>query len=176
MIERLAEKTRKGLKEKESTIQATFKKVAEVTTPNLEAYQHYFRGEELFNKVKMSEAGEEFEKAIALDSTFSLAYYGFAYTLNWEQMVGARAAILKAIQYIDKVAEKERYLIKALYEDVEGNNEQAIALYKELLELYPSEKEAIYLLGDFYIILVIILQQQYFLRKSSSLTQRIKGL
>jgi len=34
-------------------------------------------------------------------------------------------------------------------EDVEGNRERATALYKELLELYPSEKEALYSIGDF---------------------------
>jgi len=123
--------------------------IADVTTPNLEAYQHYFRGEELINKVKMSEAQEEFEKAIALDSTFSLAYYRFAYTLSWQGKVGAKTPILKAIQHIDKVPEKERYLIKAWYEHVEGNDERAIVLYKKLLELYPSEKEALYNIGNF---------------------------
>ena len=63
-------------------------------------------------------------------------------------MVGARAAILKAIQYIDKVPEKEKYLIKALYEVVEGNTERTVAVYKKLVELYPSEKEALHNLGD----------------------------
>ncbi len=56
---------------------------------------------------------------------------------------------MKAIQYIDKVPEKERYLIKAWYEHVEGNDERAITLYKELLESYPKEKEALYNIGDF---------------------------
>ncbi|MCH8020690.1 tetratricopeptide repeat protein, partial [candidate division KSB1 bacterium] len=149
LLDQLSEKTRIDLREPDTQVQLASRSVAEVTTTNLEAYQHYFRGEELINKVKISEAREEFEKAIALDSTFSLAYYGFAYTLNWDSVVGARAAILKAIQYIDKVPEKERYLIKALYEYVEGNDEGAITLYKELLELYPSEKEALYNIGDF---------------------------
>ncbi len=149
LLDQLSEKTRIDLREPDTQVQLASRSVAEVTTPNLEAYQHYFKGEELINKVKISAAREEFEKAIALDSTFSLAYYGLAHTLHWHIIVGAEAAILKAIQYIDKVPEKERYLIKALYEDVEGNTEQAITLYKELLELYPSEKEALYNIGDF---------------------------
>jgi serine/threonine protein kinase len=68
----------KGLKEKEAEIQAASKKIAEVTTINLEAYQHYFKGEELINKVKFKEAEEELEKAIALDTTFAVAYYRLA--------------------------------------------------------------------------------------------------
>ena len=72
MIDRLSEKTRIDMKEHQETIQLTSRDIADVTTTNLEAYQHYFRGEELINKVNMSEAQEEFEKAIALDSTFSL--------------------------------------------------------------------------------------------------------
>ncbi|MCH8874901.1 protein kinase, partial [candidate division KSB1 bacterium] len=146
LIDRLSFNTRESF---QYPLASPLTPIADVTTPNLEAYQHYFKGEELINKAKMVEAREEFEKAIALDSAFSLAYYGLAYTLYWDGIVGAEAAILQAIQYIDKVPEKERYLIKALYEDVEGNNERAIAVYKELLELYPSEKEALYNIGDF---------------------------
>ena len=52
MIDGLAEKTRKGLKEKAAEIQSASRKVAEVATPNLEAYQHYFKGEELIGKLK----------------------------------------------------------------------------------------------------------------------------
>jgi len=145
LIDRLSFNTRESF---QYPLASPLTPIADVTTPNLEAYQHYFKGEELINKVKISEAREEFEKAIALDSTFSLAYFGYAYTLKWDSVVGARAAILKAIQYIDKVPEKERYLIKAYYEYIEGNDEGAITLYKELLELYPSEKEALYNIGD----------------------------
>ncbi len=106
LLDQLSEKTHIDLREQDTQVQLASRSVAEVTTPNLEAYQHYFKGEELIDKVKISAAREEFEKAIALDSTFSLAYFGYAYTLKWDSVVGARAAILKAIQYIEKVPEK----------------------------------------------------------------------
>jgi len=145
LIDRLSFNTRESF---QYPLASPLTPIADVTTPNLEAYQHYFKGEELINKVQMVEAGKEFEKAIALDSTFGLAYYRLAYALNWWGREGAKSAILKAIQYIDKVPEKERYLIKAWYEQVEGNDERAITLYKELLKLYPSEKEALFNIGD----------------------------
>ncbi|MFQ5770651.1 MAG: protein kinase, partial [bacterium] len=66
MIDHLAESTRKGFKEKAAEIAALKQKVAEVTTPNLEAYQHYFLGEQWINRLKFKEAEEEFKRAIAL--------------------------------------------------------------------------------------------------------------
>jgi TolB-like protein len=69
MIGKLSEKTRRGLKEKAAEIQAASQRIAEVTTVNLEAYQHYFKGEELINKLKLKEAEEEFKKAISFKRT-----------------------------------------------------------------------------------------------------------
>jgi len=149
MIDRLAEKTRKGLKEKEAEIQAVSKKIAEVTTINLEAYQHYFKGEELINKSRFIEAEKELEKAIALDTTFAVAYYRLAYALAWQSSEKAKDPIRKGMQYLDKAPEKERHLIRALNASIGGNREGAIALYLELLKLYPEEKEALFELGDF---------------------------
>jgi len=149
MIDRLAEKTRKGLKEKEAEIQAASKKIAEVTTINLEAYQHYFKGEELINKAQIIEAEAELEKAIALDTTFALAYYRLAYVLAWQSSERAKDPIRKAMQYLDKAPEKERYLIRALNASIGANRDEATALYLELLKLYPEEKEALFELGDF---------------------------
>ncbi|MEE9225183.1 MAG: tetratricopeptide repeat protein, partial [Bacteroidota bacterium] len=148
MIDKLAEKTRVGLKEKAAEIQATSQKVAEVTTPNLEAYQHYFKGEELVGKLKWEEAKAEFNQAIALDTTFALAYYRLAYATGWTFEEGAKESIRKAMEYIERVPEKERYLIRAWYASIEGNIDEAIAIHQELLKLYPDEKEALFEIGD----------------------------
>ena len=52
MIDNLSENVRKGLKEKVSEIKASTTNVAEITSPNLEAYQHYFKGEEFIDKLR----------------------------------------------------------------------------------------------------------------------------
>src|SRR3990172_11631052 len=67
MIDNLAQRTRKGLREKAIEIQSVSQKVAEMTTGNLEAYQHFFQGEHYINTLKFKEAEEEFKKAVALD-------------------------------------------------------------------------------------------------------------
>ncbi len=148
MLDRLATKTRKGLKERAAEIEKASDKVAEVTTVNLDAYQHYFQGEELISNLKFDEAEEQFRQAIALDSTFALAHYRLAYTLAWRGDSRAEEPIRKAMQYIHKVPEKERYMVQAEYAQIEGNTAKAIAIWKDLLKLYPEEKEALYEVGD----------------------------
>lgn len=149
MIDRLSQKTRVGLKEKASEVQASKQNVADVTTTNLEAYQHYFQGEQLINTLKFEEAEQEFHKAVAIDTTFGLAYYRLAYALAWSTRPGAREAIDKATRYIDKLPEKERYLVRGESAMIRQNVQQGLSIYKELLNLYPDEKEVIYLIGDY---------------------------
>jgi eukaryotic-like serine/threonine-protein kinase len=69
LLDQLSEKTRIDLKEDKSALQLASRSVADVTTTNLEAYQHYFLGEQLMNQIKPKEAQDEYRQAIALDST-----------------------------------------------------------------------------------------------------------
>ena len=149
MIDRLSDKTRIGLKEKVAEIQAAKRKVAEVTTTNLEAYQHYFLGEQLINKLQFMDAAKEFQNAVALDTTFALAYYRLAYALAWYANPGADEAIQKAMLLIDKVPEKERYLIRGEHAIIQKDLQKGLSIFNELLRLYPNEKEALYLMGDY---------------------------
>jgi serine/threonine protein kinase/tetratricopeptide (TPR) repeat protein len=149
MIDKLAEKTRSGLKEKAEQIHAASQNVADVTTTNLEAYQHYFKGEELISKLQFRKAEGEFRKAIAIDTSFVLAYYRLAYAIEWWSSERAKEPIRKAMQHIQKVPEKEQYHIRALNAIAAGNIEEGLNTYKKLLEIYPDEKEALYQVGDY---------------------------
>ncbi len=149
MLDKLSEKTRVGLKEKVAEVRATKQNVADVTTTNLEAYKHYFEGEQLINKLKFRDAAKEFEKAASIDSAFALAYWRLAYALAWDQSPGAEEAIQKAMLFIDKVPEKERYYIRGEDALIHTKVDQALSIYKDLLKLYPNEKEALYQIGDY---------------------------
>ncbi len=150
MIDKLSEKTRIGLKEKAEEIASTSEKVANVTTMNLEAYQHFFQGEQLINKLKFEEAIEEFEKATALDSTFGLAYYRLAYAGGWifgsEQL--EKEMIQKALSLISRIPEKESYLVRAEYARIDEGSNAGIAVLQEMEQFYPDDKEMIYNIGD----------------------------
>jgi len=149
VIDAISKKTRLGLEEKLSEIQASNQKVSDITTINLEAYQHYFLGEEFINKLKFKKAQEEFKKAIAQDPTFGLAYYRLAYAVDWERTQSvAKEYIEKAMTLLQRIPEKERYLVRAMNANLEKGFEAGIGVLREMENVYPNDKEMIYNIGD----------------------------
>jgi tetratricopeptide (TPR) repeat protein/predicted Ser/Thr protein kinase len=148
MLDRLSEKTRIGLKERAAEVRAQREEIASLTTSNLEAYQHYFQGEELINRLEFDKAEEEFRKAIALDSTFGLAYYRLGYSMQWNQEVLAGEPLQKAMQYIDKIPEKERYMVRANQTQAQSGFAAALPILREMEEIYPDDKEMQFEIGD----------------------------
>jgi tetratricopeptide (TPR) repeat protein len=150
MIDRLAERTREGLEESEEDIQQASMPIAEMTTPNLEAYQHYFKGQEYIDKVMFEEAEKEFEKAIELDSTFGLAYYRLAYAINWEEDSDrAKEPINMAFKYIEKIPDKEKYFVRTVKVCIDsGWGDAALNTLREMEKIYPGDKEMMYNIGD----------------------------
>lgn len=148
MLDRLSEKTRKGLKDQAS--ESTTAKVAVVTTSNLEAYQHYFQGEQLINRLNFEEAQKELRKAVELDSTFGLAWYRLAYAISWNQSRGGSAGLVleKALTLTDRLPEKERFLLHALKAEDDGDFTKAVHMLKEMEKNYPDDKEMMYNIGD----------------------------
>ena len=151
LIDEVAEKTRTELQESSEKIQESNKKISDITTTNLEAYQHYFLGENLINKLKFNEAAEEFRKAIAIDSLFGLAYYRLAYAIAWniggEEL--AKEPMHKAIALINRFPEREKYLARSEFVRIEGSMEASLAILREMENVYPTDKEMTYLIGDY---------------------------
>ena len=149
MIDNLSENVRRGLKEKGPEIKASSTNIAEITSTNLEAYQHYFKGNEFIDKLRFDLAREEFKKAIKLDSTFGLAYYSLAYAFNWEANPQHSAKyITKAISFLNRIPEKERYLARALAVNLQEGQSEAIKVLNEMEKIYPNDKEMLYNIGD----------------------------
>ena len=151
-IDNLAEQIRIGLKERAFEIEASKRNVAAVTTPNLEAYQHFFKGEELLNRLQDSEAIEQFRHAIALDPSFGLATYrlGYALHLNGDNE-GARKALDEALRLIDQIPEKEQYLTRAYAAHLDHSKpelEASLAILRQMERLYPEDKEMNFFIGD----------------------------
>ena len=148
MLDRLSEATRIGLREKIAEVRAEQTTIASVTTSNLEAYQHYFKGEELINRLKFSEAKEEFQKAIALDSLFALAHYRLAYAAGWNQEVLTGQYINRAMELIDRLPERERFLVRVEKATVDSGWQAALRVLREMEKEYPDDKEMLYNIGD----------------------------
>ena len=148
MLDQLSEKTRIDLKEQEGVVQLATRGIADVTTTNFQAYQHYFKGEALINEYKFGAAEEEFRKAIAIDSTFALAYYRLAYAINWFTGERAKEPLQKALSLIDRIPEKERYLVRALNAKFQEGDAAALSILKEMERIYPDDKEMLFNIAD----------------------------
>jgi tetratricopeptide (TPR) repeat protein len=51
--------------------------------------------------------------------------------------------------YIDKIPEKEQYYVRGEHAVIQKDVQRGISIFKELGSLYPEEKEAIYIVGDY---------------------------
>jgi serine/threonine protein kinase/tetratricopeptide (TPR) repeat protein len=150
MLDDLSEKTRVGLKERIAQVKETSQNIASVTTNNLEAYQHFFQGDQLINQLKFEEAIKEFKKAVTLDSSFVQAYYRLAYAESWEydsEMI-SKNHLERALKNINRMPERERYLVRAQNAIIDNNYKIGIAILKEMEQIYPDDKEMIYNIGD----------------------------
>lgn len=145
MLDKISEEIRLGLKEKSGSVQAASQQVARMTTTSFEAYQHYFQGQHFLEKLLWKEAEDEFKKAIAIDTTFALAYYQLAVASGWEGKPGAREAMQQSRRYVDKAPTKEQYYIRA---ETSSSAKEQDSIYQELAKLYPDEKASLFALGD----------------------------
>jgi tetratricopeptide (TPR) repeat protein len=153
MIDRLAERTRERLRETPAEVQARNVKVADLTTGNLEAYQHYFRGDQLKEAIRYDTAIEEYRKAIAIDPEFALAHYRIAYLGKFTGLDDAsrRAEIDAALRHADRVPAKERALIQAWKAVMDGRAAEAHAMYEQAVRAYPQDKEVLFMAGDQFV-------------------------
>jgi tetratricopeptide (TPR) repeat protein len=147
MIDRLSERVRSGLRDPVDEIRASAP-VAHLTTGNLEAYAHYFRGDELFSELSVPESVREFRTAISLDPSFALAHYKLAYVGSATGYESVGDEMRRTLQLIDRLPEREHLLALALQHRFEGRTAEAIELYQQALQSDPTDKHTAFEVGD----------------------------
>jgi serine/threonine-protein kinase len=125
--------------------------LARATTGSLEAFRAYLSGVEQLNRWDLAGAERDLGRAIALDSTFGLAYYKLALTRGW--IVGtddsiSNRAILLATTYSGNLPAHERTVINAYRAFIGGEYLQARSLYQQLITRDASDADAWYGLGE----------------------------
>jgi serine/threonine protein kinase/tetratricopeptide (TPR) repeat protein len=150
MIDEIAKNIRIDLREESSTIEESTQSVAEVTTVSLDAYKHYFEGEQLLNDLEFKKAAKEFESALELDSTFALAHYRLAYSQWWsqDQVEAAAEHAHRAMEMFDRIPKKEQLLVQALNAGIKDGFEAQLPHLREIQNHYPDDKEMLFGIGD----------------------------
>jgi tetratricopeptide (TPR) repeat protein len=160
MIDRLSAQTRERLRERPADL-AGGRGVADVTTANLAAYEHYFKGRQAMDLYRFDAATQEFEAALKIDPQFALAHYQRAvidaWTPVWTKASSTgdeaslrtmQAHLVNAMRLADRLPEKERLALLGWKATVENRREEALRLRDQAFEAYPQDKEAAFWAGD----------------------------
>ena len=152
VVDKLSAEIKEELSLPERAKREPDKPVADVTTHSPEAYRYYLEGLDYNSKYYWAEAKKSYKKALEFDSTFAMAYYRLGCYSVFSGRVSSedKKLIAKAVQYSDKVSQKEKWYIKSQEARISGNYAQATAELQKIVERYSEEKEAFLELGFVY--------------------------
>jgi len=119
-----------------------------ITTSSPEAREAYLKGRDLQERLQGQESLQHFEKAIAGDPNFAMAYLNFAQ--NQPTAKGFFEQLDKAVALADKVSEGERLWILGVQAGVDGNSVKQKEYYQKLVAAYPDDERAQNLLGNYF--------------------------
>jgi len=122
-----------------------------LSTTSEEAVHRYLDGVTLTDKFYYAEAKDAFQKSLAADSTFAMAWARLAaLNANLENEPEALHDIARALRFAPKVTRREQLFIGMWNDRLHYDTKAAIAAADSLATLYPDEKEAYLFLGNLY--------------------------
>lgn len=148
-VDSLTKNLRKHLGESLAQIEKTSYPVQLATTPSLEALQRYSRAMDLFAAGDVEGSIPLAQNAVALDPKFAMAHLFLARAYG--ALGNAKAEkehVDAAMEGVDRVTERERYLILAENYEVQEMYEKAADELRLLTEVYPDDLEAFRGLAD----------------------------
>jgi tetratricopeptide (TPR) repeat protein/predicted Ser/Thr protein kinase len=115
--------------------------VDRATTGSLEALKAFTVGNRLHGAGQSDQAIAQFERAIALDPNFALAYAQMSTSyFNLRELGPARANASKAYEFRDRVSDRERFYIEARYHDsVTSDWTRSLKVYETWAQTYPRD-------------------------------------
>jgi serine/threonine-protein kinase len=125
--------------------------LASVTTQSVPALREYLRGLAYFRLGQMDRAAPYFESAVALDSTFALAWSLLATAISWPtnpQDPAAAPAYARAIALIDRLPPRDAALLR-IRDAFRTGRHWELPFAQRTARLYPDDSEIFYWLGEF---------------------------
>jgi tetratricopeptide (TPR) repeat protein len=127
--------------------------LAGVTTASVPALMAWWEGEALYRRGDFEAAIAAYERAVAIDSTFALAFYGLRHAYGWLEGVGNERlleALERAMRWVDRLPAREATLVRAVHASNQGAIREAEELFQRLVRTYPDYAVAWYELGELY--------------------------
>jgi serine/threonine-protein kinase len=124
-------------------------RIAAVTTDSLRALKEYLQGERALQAGRFSPAMEAFQRAVAIDSSFALAWYRLSIAAEWLARTELmREAAERAFQHAARLSERERRFLEATVTARRGLGRDAERIYQTIVGSYPNDVEAWLQLGE----------------------------
>jgi serine/threonine protein kinase/tetratricopeptide (TPR) repeat protein len=127
-------------------------KVADITSESTDAYELYIQARNYARQFLHYDAEPLYERAIEIDSTFAMAYYGLASVrvVVWDDFPGALQNVTQAYKYRDGASERNRMIIEAEYLGYTQKPHEALAKLEEIAQKYPDDKRVFMEIGEKY--------------------------
>jgi eukaryotic-like serine/threonine-protein kinase len=143
---------RRKLGESLSTVEKFDTPLAQATTPSLEALKAFSLGAKALDGGDYTASITAFQRAIALDPKFALAYSGLS--ANYGNLGEGSLALenaKKAYELRERVTEREKFAIEcAYYVAVTGDLEKARQTYEIWAQAYPRDAGSHFNLANLY--------------------------
>ena len=151
-IDDISRTIRRGIALPPLKIEAPSRKIIDLTTSSMEAYNYYLKAREAYENFFYADSRKFAEQAVAVDPTFAIAYALLSKAAGTLLDYPARdEALEKARTYSAKATEKERLFIEARYAGIiERDAEERLRLLKELVTKYPDDRDAHSELAHFF--------------------------
>lgn len=121
----------------------------EVTTRSAAAYAAYMEGWQHARAVQYADAMRGYEKAVALDSTFVMAWTRLGMLqFSFNKSAEARASYGRALARVDRVKPYERAMVEMLGLELDGTEAQRDAQMEDLVKRFPDNSEVLLLYGN----------------------------
>jgi eukaryotic-like serine/threonine-protein kinase len=135
-----------------NSIQKPNRPPEQATTASLEALQNYTAGHAEMEKSQTVAAIASFERAIAIDPNFAIAYYYLSVAFdNAGDMASSRKYAKQAFRLIDRVSDYERAMIVPAYYRTTGEVYKEIDSLQLSIRNYPQRWEFPNQLGVVYV-------------------------
>lgn len=116
---------------------------ADAASDNPAAYEHYLDGLRAYSDFRYEEAETAFGRALEEAPDFTMALYRLAYMqAAMGRTEEAQAAITRAVAKAHRLPDRDQRYVRAAAAYIDRRNEEAIAVYREIIEQYPYETEA----------------------------------
>ena len=117
-----------------------------ITTASADARAAYLQGRDLAERLRGQEARAHYEKAVAADPGFALAWLGLANTQGSAREFFAK--LDKAVALEARVSEGERLMIRGADAGGKGDTATQVQSFEELVQKYPNDERALLLLAN----------------------------